>query len=293
MTSKTYQTIITPADADKYLLITHSNVCAKNIHVRSRSLENVRMFEMMLRSKTFYTTHQGIALDHEGNIIDGQHRLKAISNTGIPALLNVTVFTGSRDEIVAVAETFDRGRPRSLVDALNISGTNTKCGYVAATNLIALSAVATDGVYLKFKPTIEVHKKVMDLYGSQIVDYEKASRSPAGLRNSEIFAALALTSNISKAATDMLSDQLYGGTRLVNSPAFLLENFLRNRSKMARTRDLRLNVFNVVVRTVKMIHQSDGSSLKFLKTTNEGADWAWSLQPEFRTEIVNVVKPNK
>ncbi len=56
--------------------------------------QNLKMWEKVLRSGTYKPTHQGIAI--EGNrsnyvrILDGQHRLMAVVNTGITAMFNVT-----------------------------------------------------------------------------------------------------------------------------------------------------------------------------------------------------------
>ncbi|MEB0029146.1 hypothetical protein QN372_00135 [Undibacterium sp. RTI2.1] len=51
---------------------------------------NVAKFVKELKSGNFKTTHQGIAFDQDGFLTDGQHRLHAIVESGIPAEMMVT-----------------------------------------------------------------------------------------------------------------------------------------------------------------------------------------------------------
>lgn len=59
----------------------------KNRHVRDRHL--ARLKKDMTNDK-FVVTHQGVAICEDGTLIDGQHRLKAIVDTGKPQWLLVT-----------------------------------------------------------------------------------------------------------------------------------------------------------------------------------------------------------
>lgn len=65
----------------------------------------------MINRGEWRLTHQGIALDDNGNLLDGQHRLSAIIAAGQPVQMMVT--TGLDPSVFGV---LDRGRARSLRD---------------------------------------------------------------------------------------------------------------------------------------------------------------------------------
>lgn len=65
---------------------------------------------------TFRTTHQGIAINTQGQVIDGQHRLAAIIKTQIP----VTMFVAWDCEAVKAMDwPCDNGQPRSTAQILD------------------------------------------------------------------------------------------------------------------------------------------------------------------------------
>jgi len=61
------------------------------------------------------TTHQGLAISHGGRLLDGQHRLNAIINAGIPVKMAVTYGV---DE--AVFDSIDTGARRKVSDILGL-----------------------------------------------------------------------------------------------------------------------------------------------------------------------------
>lgn len=73
---------ITPDRARHYLTRNRSNRPIKEV--------NVRKLKNDLISGNFKLTHQGIAFDWNGNLIDGQHRLMAIAEAGVATKMYVT-----------------------------------------------------------------------------------------------------------------------------------------------------------------------------------------------------------
>jgi hypothetical protein len=73
----------------------------------------VALFVDLIRNGEFALTHQGIAFDEEGRLMDGQHRLTACVETGIPIHVMVTF-----NMPWAVFEALDNGRIRSVADHL-------------------------------------------------------------------------------------------------------------------------------------------------------------------------------
>lgn len=73
---------VTPAMAAIYLIANVGNRVVKK--------SNVAYFVKLIKNGEFFTTHQGIAFSEDGRLLDGQHRLLAIIETGIGAWVMVT-----------------------------------------------------------------------------------------------------------------------------------------------------------------------------------------------------------
>lgn len=77
----------------------------------------VRYFVKLIKEGKFMCTHQGIALDDKGNILDGRHRLTAIMESKCAVYMMVS--KGVPQETMSV---IDCNQPRTLVNRLTISG---------------------------------------------------------------------------------------------------------------------------------------------------------------------------
>jgi hypothetical protein len=102
----------------------------KNQDNRPLHVSRVKLFEAELRDGNFKLTHQGIAIGCSGRLLDGQHRLHAIANTGISAPLMVA--TGVPDESFAVLDT---GIKRGASDVLAICGSENRTQVASAIRL--------------------------------------------------------------------------------------------------------------------------------------------------------------
>lgn len=102
----------------------------KNQNNRPLHVSRVKLFEAELRDGNFKLTHQGIAIGCSGQLLDGQHRLHAIANTGISAPLMVA--TGVPDESFAVLDT---GIKRGASDVLAICGSQNRVEVASAIRL--------------------------------------------------------------------------------------------------------------------------------------------------------------
>jgi hypothetical protein len=106
--------IITPEIALQYL--------EKNNNVRTPDLRKVTRIANSIKRGEWVTTHQGIAFDNKGNLVDGQNRLMAIveADRAIELMIATDVCQD------AVAE-MDRNTPRNNAVLL---GTNKKCAEI-------------------------------------------------------------------------------------------------------------------------------------------------------------------
>jgi hypothetical protein len=101
---------ITPAQAANWL--EHANN-----HNRSVSDRVVQQYARDIKAGRWHLTHQGIAFDPRGNLLDGQHRLWAVVEAGVPVEMHVWFNVASVAQMVT-----DVGRIRRLADNLRLGG---------------------------------------------------------------------------------------------------------------------------------------------------------------------------
>lgn len=101
--------LITPAKAKKYL-----SKAAKN---RKIYVSWVRYLAEEIKSKRWRETHEGIAFNRKGQLMDGQHRMLAIIESGIPISLSVT-----RNLSQDAFKVINTGRVRNPRDILTANG---------------------------------------------------------------------------------------------------------------------------------------------------------------------------
>ena len=113
MTTPTFEVVtMTPQWASQLLGQTKQ----KNRKFKRRHLERLTS---TIQSGNWYVTAQGIALDTENNILDGQHRLAAIVRAEKP----IQIMLG-RNLDPAIFNVVDTGCTRTAGDALDILGSN-------------------------------------------------------------------------------------------------------------------------------------------------------------------------
>lgn len=104
-----------------------------NTHNRSISQAHVMCMARDMKDDRWRLTHQGIAFDTDGLLIDGQHRLWAIVEANIT--ITMRVFFNEPPENRQV---LDSGQRRSNLDILQLSG---QVGEVTSRNLATLRAL--------------------------------------------------------------------------------------------------------------------------------------------------------
>ena len=94
----------------------------KNIKTNRRlNHEVVRKYARIMKAGGWNLTHQGIAFDAKGNLIDGQHRLEAIVAANVPITMMVTYGV---EHVDGEAFTIDTGAKRTTLNIIQISGIN-------------------------------------------------------------------------------------------------------------------------------------------------------------------------
>lgn len=146
--------IITPEMATRYL--------SRNVKNRSIRKQEVDAYAREMKRGTFTLTHQGIAFDENGNLIDGQHRLMAIVMAGTPVQMMVT--RGMTPTSLTVV---DRGASRTIRDVITIGGETSGEDYSMMRNGVMLSAMSqlVNCGYRSMKLTTNEVIKLFEAFG--------------------------------------------------------------------------------------------------------------------------------
>ena len=99
---------------------------AKNRNNRSIKASNLKRLTTAIENGEWRLTNQGIAFDDQGNLIDGQHRLAAILQTGKTLPLLVGTNMDPR-----IFDCVDTGAARTAGDGIDILG-SSHGKYIAA-----------------------------------------------------------------------------------------------------------------------------------------------------------------
>jgi hypothetical protein len=153
---------VTPKKAAEYLEHNTAN--------RPLSQRTVREFAHAMRRGEWRVTHQGIAFDTTGALVDGQHRLAAIVEADVA--VDVTVFT---EVPVGAFDVLDTGKRRNAADVLAIEGEKSSVMLAAMVRTVwlyenrpELSWSGGDAGMTNHQivQTLEQHPKLRDFIGT-------------------------------------------------------------------------------------------------------------------------------
>lgn len=152
-----------------------------NIDNRKLKPRKVEALARDIRAGTFVVTHQGIAFDDEGRLLDGQHRLSAIVLAGKAAQMLVTKnlprTTRVRGMDLATWDVIDKGIRRSDGEAL-ARKTGVKNGNKLAAVMRVLLKVAEPTAAKDVSlPQIELAIEVIGASAEAMVAMSETSRS--------------------------------------------------------------------------------------------------------------------
>ena len=122
----TIEETVTPAQAEIWLRTQAPNRTPIRSHVNYLATE--------IRAGRWRVTHQGIAFDNHGVLLDGQHRLMAIVAAGLPVRVLVTRGLSREDALAGV----DVGKNRSRAQLLAMQGVSNSTVKAAICRAIAV-----------------------------------------------------------------------------------------------------------------------------------------------------------
>lgn len=183
MSVKTVMETVTPAKARQYL--------ERNKNNRPKRMSRIQKYAVAMKEGKWKETHQGIAFDEEGNLIDGQNRLEAVVLSDCTIRMQVT--TGlPHDCNVGI----DVGANRNDVDRAHYAGFGN-IGPRAAGACRAMLYAATGTVVAQgrsFGATLISQEDFLEYYAQHKKAIEFALqklKSQRGLYNGSVLAAIA------------------------------------------------------------------------------------------------------
>ena len=222
---KAWVELITPERAKELLLSSQGNRKIKSHAVESYARD--------IRQGNWAVINNGIAIDKNGNLMDGHHRCHAIISTGIPVSMLV-VYGVDRNDMAKI----DRGRARLVGDILAIEFpklSNPRLVACMAKWLIAY--YKDDRKYfhqgdLRTASPSEIESFVFE----NEQELEEASKYIGGpYKESALTTARFILNRVDPLATSEFFSLLVGGS-VQNSPTRTLEKALISFSEKAGTR---------------------------------------------------------
>jgi hypothetical protein len=161
----------------------------RNPNNRRINERRVVFYAAQMSSGSWKLTHQGIAFDEFGNLVDGQHRLHAVVRAGVS--IRFFVFRGvSRENMIAI----DTGRPRSSHDAFALLGDSATQHSVAITRLLIASYMYTRGLVERFDISYSVGNDKLRIFHkamTEAIAFSQITSAEKGLRHACVSAAIA------------------------------------------------------------------------------------------------------
>lgn len=158
----------------------------ENANTNNRKVmdKHVRKLARDMKNGKWQFNHQGIAFSSEGVLLDGQHRLWAIVESGMTIKMAVTFNMPPQSKM-----TIDVIQSRSMADVLRLSGNN---GNISRNHISTLRSLL-GGYHAYPVLTTQEASQYMDIYGAAIDFALKhlPCNSPSGISNGTTRAVIA------------------------------------------------------------------------------------------------------
>lgn len=171
--------MVMPDKAKEYLATMGNN--------RPLSSRDVDKWCRIIRNGDFKTTHQGIAFNARGELIDGQHRLTACALTNIP--ITVCVTRGLEDDTMTAIDT---GKGRSFFDVMHLIDTADEPAFRSTRIIGSVRTMMLLGYGHMIKPTPNDVARFMEAYPEECKALYRAAYTRAKNRPTVIIGGAAL-----------------------------------------------------------------------------------------------------
>lgn len=247
--------IITPMLAKAYLTSNTSNRSIRETAVEEYASE--------MRAGRWKKTHQGIAFDTNGALVDGQHRLLAVVKSGVSVELAVT-----RGVEADTQDVVDAGRKRTTADQLMLRHGVKNANLTAAS---ARSIALICGFEKTSTFSIGKAMSVLEVYGPEIQETIGYAMHFKSARKAPVIAAIsfALKSH-GEEVREFVSKLVSGDDLKKGSPILTLRNYLINAAG-AKGGAESLSTSSLVLHAI--YHHITGGSVQVLRKSDMGAEF--------------------
>jgi hypothetical protein len=229
-------------------------------NLRNRSLSKATVAAMVrdMISGRWILTHQGIALDSEGRLIDGQHRLTAVVLSGATVQMVVTYNADPTSFPV-----IDRNRTRSIGDMLGLAhqGVRSPTAVVAVLRLIDRLGAPTDQ-----KHTYDEVDALYAKYGED-VQWTVSHMTTKGLRVAGVLAGVAYALPVARDKVEEFASVVCSRTGMTSPMAALWGAVDRHRNH--NTDDVRLGLVHITMRCIYAHERGEDLKRTYRKEKNE------------------------
>lgn len=262
-----------------------------NFRNRPLSEDVVSAYARDMINGVWMPTHQGIAFNDRDELIDGQHRLRAVIKSGKTVRMMVTFNLPAAIEgaEMTTMDAVDRGRTRSVADQLKIQH-GMKHGSV-----IAACCQTLGGLCFQERTRRLSVGQTLDIYRAfqPAVDFVIAGRSKSpGLRMTGVlagfaFALAALDGPQMKAVMQAYGD-LVAGNNAPDSAIGQLHAFLCSDDAKLLNRGTDRGLSELVLQAIWL--RLHGSGREHLEPVPDGAEKFRAMQPERVAKIAGIFR---
>ena len=152
---------------------------------RTISWNYVHQLARDMKTGRFVCTHQGIAFDTEGNVIDGQHRLWAVLEADVPVRIRV-FYNESPENIMHI----DGNTPRRAADRMSL---DHRLGTVRPDELATLRAMLAGAALAPTRRTVAEEMDLLETHREaiQFAHEHLPQTRPSGIANAATRAVIA------------------------------------------------------------------------------------------------------
>ena len=259
---------VTPEMATKWLKGNSQN--------RSVRLSHVDYLAGEMKNNRWVLTHQGICVAEDGTLLDGQHRLLAVEQSGLTAEMMVT--TGASKDVMPAT---DLGIvPRSVADTINmLDGVTESCIKTAACR----SIVSICGYFQNYKTSLGLVRVVLDEAGPEIDFTCNALREYKPARYGWVVGTLAFCLMADKSCAEFIEKFGAGENLSRNDAAKALRDWIVNSSGVHMRKVYKRGAIECVCNAA--LNGINGNPVKQVKSGALGMDYFTNKNRGFVDQI--------
>lgn len=247
-----------------------------NFRNRPLSDDVVAAYARDMKNGTWVPTHQGIAFNDRDELIDGQHRLRAIVRSGCTVRMMVTFGLASqiKGSEMTTMDAVDRGRTRSVADQLKIQhGMKEGSAIAAVCSTIGGICFGERTRRLSVSQTLEIFRAFEDPIKWVIANRPREH----GLRSAGVLAAFAFAIMADERCTSVFG-RITSGAAAPESAAGRLRTFLLSDDAKLLNRGTDRGLAELVLEALRL--DLAGQAVSQLDLSTEGADHFRALQTD-------------